>query len=651
MPPADTHRRFPFARAAARFSILAAAFAVGYALAFVVRSDFALSAADRSTLIETVVWVVALKLALAALLRGFVGWMRYVSFFDLLQVARTTGVAALLLVLVNLLVLDRIIPPGVLVLDAIFTLLLVGGLRSTGRFVREVIRPCFRNRFGLETCRRAILVGANRNGVAMANQLNALPRMRVRVVGFLDDDVPALHGSQLAGIDVFGGLDRAAIIAERTSAKEVLVLAGSLQGDALRKLIATCNPAGLPVKVIANVYDLLVGRTGGEQGLRLRDVDINDLLRREPVALDGAALNAFLEGRAIAVTGAGGSIGSEICRQLLHFKPSDLILIEHAENSLFHIERELRALDGGVKLHAFIADVTDEPRMRHIFAARGPEVLFHAAAHKHVPLMEQNPGEAIKNNVCGTRLVADLAHEYGLKAFVLISTDKAVHPSSVMGLTKQVAERYVHAMSQISPTRFVAVRFGNVLGSAGSVVPIFQEQIRAGGPITVTHPEMRRYFMTIPEASQLVLQAGAMGQGGEIFVLEMGEPVRIVDLARDLIRLSGLGSDEIEIVFTGPRKGEKLSEELYFNEEQTLPTPHPKVRVARHRTFPIDAVRQLLDELLELSGDPDPAAIERGLHERIPEFGLDVLSTSPRFESFDRSNLTRQVGLQPVTAP
>ena len=645
MPTAERHRRFPLVRAAARFLILAAVFAAGYCLAFGLRADFALPANEQQILLDTIAWVVGLKLVIAAFLRGFVGWMRYVSFFDLVQLARTTGIAAIALIVVNRLALNGAIPLGVLALDTIFTLLLVGGLRSTGRFVREVIRPSLRLRFGAAAGRRAILVGANRNGVAMANQLNALTRMRVRVIGFLDDDVPALHGSQLAGIDVFGGLDQAAIVAARTSAVEVLVLAGSLNGDSLRKLMATCNPANLPVKVIANVYDLLVGRSEG-QSLRLRDVDINDLLRREPVALDGAALNAFVEGRVIAVTGAGGSIGSEICRQLLRFNPRELVLIEQAENSLFNIERELRALLPLSKVHAFIADVTDEPRMRQIFATCRPDVLFHAAAHKHVPMMEQNPGEAIKNNVGGTRLVADLAHEFGLKSFVLISTDKAVRPTSVMGLTKQVAERYVHAMSQISRTRFVAVRFGNVLGSAGSVVPIFQEQIRAGGPVTITHPEMRRYFMTIPEASQLVLQAGAMGTGGEIFVLEMGEPVKIVDLAHDLIRLSGFGPDEIEIAFTGPRKGEKLTEELYFDEEQTLPTPHPKVRVARHRPFPIEDVRQLLDDLRELAADPDPAAIESGLHDRIPEFGPDVLS-----ENLERFNLSRHVGLQPVTAP
>jgi FlaA1/EpsC-like NDP-sugar epimerase len=316
---------------------------------------------------------------------------------------------------------------------------------------------------------------------------------------------------------------------------------------------------------------------------------------------------------------------------VLRFKPEALVLAERAENSLFHIERELR-VPGGPPVRAYIADVTDEPRLRQVFDACRPDVVFHAAAHKHVPLMELNPGEAIKNNVFGTRLVADLAHEYGVKCFVLISTDKAVRPTSVMGLSKQLAERYVHALSQASPTRFVAVRFGNVLGSAGSVVPLFQEQIRNGGPVTVTHPEMRRYFMTIPEASQLVLQAGAMGRGGEIFELDMGEPVKIVDLARDMIRLSGLGPDEVEVVFTGVRKGEKLFEELYLDDEETLPTPHPKVRVGRHRPVPIAEVCRLFAELHKLAADPDPAAVERGLRDRVPEFGADARTPAPAVE-------------------
>jgi FlaA1/EpsC-like NDP-sugar epimerase len=334
-------------------------------------------------------------------------------------------------------------------------------------------------------------------------------------------------------------------------------------------------------------------------------------------------IGQLLEGRRVMVTGAGGSIGSEICRQIIAFHPKSLVLLGRGENRIFAIERELRALRTATSLCPCIADVTNHDRMQQVFRIHRPEVVFHAAAHKHVPLMEDNVSEAIRNNVFGTKCVADLADSHGVSNFVLISTDKAVRPTSVMGATKQIAERYVHTLSQQSATRFMVVRFGNVLGSAGSVVPIFKEQIRAGGPITITDPRMVRFFMTIPEASQLVLQAAAMGTGGEIFVLEMGEPVRIVDLARDMIRLSGLPEQAIEIVFTGVRPGEKLYEELYFEEEQTLDTAHPKLRAARHRDYSLAEVRRSIAQLERVVNEPDD--LLRGcLRDIVPEFRLPV---------------------------
>ena len=338
-------------------------------------------------------------------------------------------------------------------------------------------------------------------------------------------------------------------------------------------------------------------------------------------------IGRLIEGRSVMVTGAGGSIGSEICRQLLRFNPAALLLVGRGENRIFRVERKLHATHQAAVLQSCIADITNEPRMRQIFTRYRPEVVFHAAAHKHVPLMEMNVGEAIHNNVSGTRLIAELAEEFGVKNFVFISTDKAVHPTSVMGVTKQIAERFVHAMSQASSTCFTVVRFGNVLGSDGSVVPIFQEQIRRGGPITVTDPRMTRFFMTIPEASQLVLQAAAMGKGGEIFVLEMGEPVKIVDLARDLVRLSGLPEDSIEIAFTGIRPGEKLYEELYFDDEQTLPTAHPKLRAAHHRPYMLEEVRAKIATLEALIHAPEEE-IRRKLCEIVQEYAWQVRNAS-----------------------
>jgi FlaA1/EpsC-like NDP-sugar epimerase len=361
-------------------------------------------------------------------------------------------------------------------------------------------------------------------------------------------------------------------------------------------------------------------RLRGDARIPVRDIEINDLLRREPVQLDTTAIGRLLAGRTVMVSGAGGSIGAEICRQILKFHPKALVLVGRGENRIFAIERELTAEPTSVAVYCCIADIGDAARMRLLFEQYRPEVIFHAAAHKHVPLMEGNVGEAIKNNIFGTRCVAELAHRFHAESFVLISTDKAVHPASIMGVTKQIAERYVHTLSQESSTRFTVVRFGNVLGSAGSVVPIFQEQIRRGGPITITDPRMERYFMTIPEASQLVLQAASMGRGGEIFVLEMGQPVRIVDLARDLIRLSGLPEDAIDIHFTGVRPGEKLYEELYFDEEETLATSHPKVRAAYHRPYSLGEVRGgvlLLERLVDKVPDD---VLRQELHGLVPEF-------------------------------
>ncbi len=380
---------------------------------------------------------------------------------------------------------------------------------------------------------------------------------------------------------------------------------GLLVGSELRRLVDDCAEAGLTLKVIPALEELVTGT----YSVQLRDVNINDLLRREPVVLNSDAISTLVAGRTVMVTGAGGSIGSEICRQVLKFRPRKLLLVERAENSLFLVEQEFNLLRLDTTIIPCIADITDRQRLEQVFRQHRPEIVFHAAAHKHVPMMEYNPGEAIKNNVGGTQQLAEVADEFAVQEFVMISTDKAVNPTSVMGVSKHLAERFVHAFSEVATTKFVVVRFGNVLASNGSVVPIFQEQIRRGGPITVTHPEIERFFMTIPEASQLVLQAAAMGNGGEIFVLDMGQSVKIVALARDLIRLSGLQPDDIEIVFTGLRPGEKLYEELYFEDEERQPTPHPKVFVAYHRPYTLAQVRQSISDLVEaVHADPQAGA-------------------------------------------
>ncbi|HSN30115.1 MAG TPA: nucleoside-diphosphate sugar epimerase/dehydratase, partial [Kofleriaceae bacterium] len=408
-------------------------------------------------------------------------------------------------------------------------------------------------------------------------------------------------------------------VAESKRAKRALITIANAPGQQIRRITELCRSAGLDTKIIPGIYEIV----GDKVNLsRIREVAIEDLLRRDPVQLDEERVGATIRSRIVLVTGAGGSIGSELCRQICRFGPERLVLVERYENALFEIHRELAAQFPHVPIDPRIGDVCDVVRMTQLFESTHPELVFHAAAHKHVPMMEWNPGEAVKNNIGGTRTVADLADKFGVERFVLVSTDKAVNPSSVMGATKRVAEIYLQALSQRSTTRFVTVRFGNVLGSAGSVVPIFKEQIARGGPVTVTHPDMFRYFMTIPEASQLVLQAGAMGQGGEIFILDMGEPVRIVDLARDLITLSGLRpNDDIEIRYSGMRPGEKLVEELSTDAEHADKTKHPKVFIGRIKAHDWEPVSTGVTALVELARAGDTEQVRAALGDIVPEYG------------------------------
>lgn len=593
-------------------------FAAAYLLAFLVRFDFLIPPSHVSIFWATLPLVAGIKLAIFCVMGNFFGWWRYVTFADLTALLRASCLSTLIIAGIDYLFINTVqIPRSVVLMDLGFTVLLFGAMRSSIRFSREYFWPMVNRK----ECSKALIVGADESASVLASRIHNHLQLPYRIIGFLDTD-ERKEGTRLGGIPILGQLDRLRQIATKQGVTHVLVTAGQLSGPAMRDLVKQCEEGQLCLKVIPELQNLLEAK----QRLYVRDVDIDDLLGRDPVQLDSKAIGELLNNKTVMITGAGGSIGSEICRQVLKFGPNVLVLVEQAENNLFHLERELKELSGPTVLHACIADILDASRMKRLFAEFRPEVVFHAAAHKHVPLMEINAGEAVKNNVLGTRAVANLAHDYGASSFVLISTDKAVNPTSVMGATKQLAERYVHALSQESSTRFVVVRFGNVLGSAGSVVPVFQEQIRRGGPITVTDPRMTRYFMTIPEAAQLVLQAGAMGRGGEIFVLDMGAPMKILDLARDLIRLSGLSQDDIEIEFTGIRPGEKLYEELYFDDEQTLPTSHPKLRAAYHRPFDVSQVEGELEELAKFADSSNELICKRILalvseeRNRIAEF-------------------------------
>ena len=588
----------------------AGVFAATLWTAFLLRFDFQLPEEAIAILWRNLPWVLGVKLGVFLALGQLHGWWRYVIFSDLVALLRAATLSFLLIISIDHFAVSHHVPRTVLLLDYVLTISVLGGLRSSWRFVRE---HCWTSLRPVDF-RTALLVGADRNSVLLANQIRTHRELKYHVRGFLAINGETI-GLRYGNLPVLGRVENAAAIAAAAGATDVFVIAGSLPGERLRKLMDVCRSASLQLKILPSAES----RLGGSHRIPLRDIQIDDLLQRDAVELDQRGIAGLLQERTVLVTGAGGSIGSEICRQLLRFRPRTLLLVGRGENRIFAIDRELRELNTATRLKPCIGDITDEQRMRQLFEQDAPQVVFHAAAHKHVPLMEDNVREAVKNNVVGTARLADLAHEFSAEAFVLISTDKAVRPTSVMGATKQLAERYVHALAQESRTRFCAVRFGNVLGSAGSVVPIFQEQIRRGGPITVTDPRMVRYFMTIPEASQLVLQAAAMGQGGEIFVLDMGEPVSILELARDLIRLSGLPEDAIDVTFSGVRPGEKLFEELHLGVEQLLPTAHPSVLSAYPAPYALAEVRAAVARLTDLLDSGD-ACLREVLLQLIPDY-------------------------------
>lgn len=591
-----------------------------YWLAWLFRFEFEIP--DVALTVALMTWPCVVGLHYAVLV-GFgiprVAW-RYINMRDALQVGFAITISTGALVILRLAhflpATNNLIPLSVLAMD--FVLVFVGlvGVRAAWRVHNEYQDRKKRATDGDR--KRVLLIGAGEAGVMVSREIVNRPDLELAPVGFIDDD-PLKLKTTISGLHVLGTTRDIKMIAEKVQARHALITIANAAGPEIRRIMEACRDAGLETKIIPGIYEIV----GDKVNLsRVREVAIEDLLGREPVRLDEDIVGASLRSRVVLVTGAGGSIGSELCRQICRFGPGRIVLVERFENALFEIHRELVAAFPGVPVDPRIADITDIHRMTHVFESTKPEIVFHAAAHKHVPMMEWNPGEAVKNNVGGTRTVATLADRYGVERFVLISTDKAVNPTSVMGTTKRVAEIYLQAFSGTSQTRFVTVRFGNVLGSAGSVIPIFRKQIAAGGPVHVTHPEMRRYFMTIPEASQLVMQAGAMGGGGEIFILDMGEPVRIVDLARDLITLSGLRPDhDIEIRFTGIRPGEKMFEELSTDAEQAVKTRHPKIFIGRVKPHEWSEIQQNVERLLEVADGVDVDRLRVALADLVPEYG------------------------------
>jgi len=571
--------------------------------------------------------VVPLKVATFYLLGLYRRLWRYASVADLellLIACVVTGGTTLLTgtVLLPLLgVVDARVPLSVLLIDTLLTPAIVIMPRLLLRSAAH--RETRKGRLATGQ-RRALIAGAGAAGAMTAAELLRNPQLGIVPVGFIDDD-PLKRGNHLRGLCVFGPLASLPATVARHNVDEVITAIPSAPGHVVRELVRLSAEAGVKVRTIPGLYEIL---SGAKSVSALRQIEIQDLLRREPIVTNLNEVASLVTGRVVLITGAGGSIGSELCRQVAQLHPSRIVALGRGENSIFEVMQELSRSYPNVEVVPAIVDVRDEVRLEAVFRSHHPYSVFHAAAHKHVPLMEISIDEAILNNVVGTKNVAELAAMYGTEHLVLVSTDKAVRPTSIMGATKRIAEGVVHATAERGNFNYVSVRFGNVLGSRGSVVPTFMRQIEAGGPITITDPEMRRYFMTIPEAVQLVLQAGAMGRGGETFVLDMGEPVKIVDLAKDLIRLSGLQPDtDIAIRFTGSRPGEKLYEELFFGADVALPTSHAKILRARDTHFPAEMTR-LVEQLADAAWRRESVGTLRSLiHELVPEYAAPERTT------------------------
>lgn len=548
------------------------------------------------------------------------GIWRYASLHDLRLILSAVAVAALSVpALLVLLRMADPVPRSVFIISPMLLLLLMGGSRVGYRAWKEG-RIASLARQGVPV----LILGAGDAAEALVRELAGSGSWRV--VGLLDDS-SSKQGRQIHGVPVRGRLSDLPVVARDLNVRHVIIAMPSVSHLLRRSAVAAATDAGLTLMTVPSYDDIVSGKVTVSQ---LRNVELDDLLGRDPVILDNAVLNDMIAGRTILVTGAGGSIGSELCRQLARFEPKRLILFELSEYALYTIEQELRPRCPQVEIVCAVGDVRNNARVVQILQQFRPQVVFHAAAYKHVPLMEEvNAWEALQNNVLGTYVLGAAAREHGVETFVLISTDKAVNPVNVMGASKRLAEMVCQGLQHTTGTRYIMVRFGNVLGSAGSVIPKFRQQIAAGGPVTVTHPQIIRFFMSIPEAAQLVLQAGAMGRGGEIFVLDMGEPVKIVDLARDMIRLSGYTEKDVPIVFTGLRLGEKLFEEVLADSEMTVPTPHPKLRVARASGQPEAWVRELV---AFLRGAPrSDAEVRTALSSLVP--GYKVAGSSPMAET------------------
>ncbi len=553
------------------------AIVLSYYLGLWLRFDGVIEPRYYAMFLKYITVLILLKVVIFMVFRLYRSLWEYASIEELMNICIAVFVANTAAV-TYLVLMQSHLPRSVYIMAGAFDLIFVGGIRFAYRALRRVKNKNFLIRS--PKAKNVLVIGAGDAGALIVKELKNHLERNYNVVGILDDDHNK-KGHRLNGTLVLGSINQIDEVVERYHIDEIIIAIPSASREETKEIVNRCKETEAKIKILPGVYELIDGKVTVNQ---IREVKIEDLLGRDSVHLDTGSIESYIKGKRVMVTGGGGSIGSELCRQIARFEPEELQIVDIYENNVYELQNELNStynifgLDEKLKLKAIIASVRDKKRMKHVLTCVKPDVIFHAAAHKHVPLMEDNPYEAVKNNILGTFNMASLAHELNLQKFVLISTDKAVNPTNVMGATKRFCEMIVQAHAQMSKTEFVAVRFGNVLGSNGSVIPLFKKQIAKGGPVTVTHKDITRYFMTIPEAAQLVLQASAMAAGGEIFVLDMGEPVRIYDLAKDLIRLSGFIPDEdIKILITGLRPGEKLFEELLMEEEGLEKTIHDKI--------------------------------------------------------------------------
>ena len=606
--------------------------------AFALRFDLNIPPDYWNVVLNLIPWIIGIKLTVFWASGMSEGWWRYVSMPDLLQVLKANILASAVFIIFEVFVpTEPNLPRSVIILDFILCFSMMIGLRVFTRIVREQLG--LRSKGFKSRPKTVLVVGSGAVAQSIVREMRENPKLDKSVLGYLDSD-PKRIGKVILGVPVIGTLGDLERLCDQKGIDLVIIAQTSVNSQQLREIISFCQKNRITSKLLPTVGDIINGRVSLEQ---CRAVQLEDLLGRTPIRLDLPDIQKYLSGKRILVTGAAGSIGREICRQVCQFHPSRLVLVENAETPLFHLENELKESFPGQAIFPNLCDIRDKDRVAQVFWEHKPQVVFHAAAYKHVPMSELNPVEVVKNNVFGTKNIFDTSLAIGAEHFVLISTDKAVNPTNIMGATKRVAEIYVQNLPRQGRTKAVTVRFGNVLGSHGSVIPIFREQIHKGGPITVTHPEITRFFMTIPEAVQLVLQAGSMGEGGEIFLLDMGDPVTIVWLAEEMIRLSGLRPyEDIEIVFTGLRPGEKLFEELLMAGEGVKATRHEKIRVLQATSLAADFLRQETDALLAGTRALDVEKVLRILKELVPEFHDNGEVTNQEFIS--------QGGFQPEIA-